>query len=152
MKRNRIGTALHSVVGLVMLLAGCATSSALPPRAGSASGVSDGVACEVRDVVKNSTRGGWNYTVILTEQAGIPIQFEREEFGTFVDGAVVRSPTGWPFQRRLGPRETLRLPLWSSVSPITGGTHVMFWRRYIGRDPAGRSVMVDVRLVPGQLE
>jgi hypothetical protein len=135
------------VLGVVMIaLVACASTPSTPAVA---SGVSDGVAWEVRDVVRNAARGGWDYTMVFTERAGIPVTFEREEFGGFVGGTVARGPSSTAFTGRLGAYETLRLRTWSSVSGLGGAR--MIWRQFIGKDPAGRPVTVNMRFYPDNL-
>ena len=61
------------VIGLAALLAGCAGGALGPSR--SVSGQSGSIAREVRDVARNAAQGGWDYDVLLTEQAGVPVRF-----------------------------------------------------------------------------
>ena len=100
------------VIGVAGLLAGCAGGGMLPSR--SLSGASGSIAWEVRDVARNAAKGGWDYTIVFTERAGVPIQFHRQEVGAFAGNAAIRPPANGPLSRSLGRHEKLRLPLWSA--------------------------------------
>lgn len=137
------------VIGLATLLAGCAGGSLAPSR--SLSGTAGGIGWEVRDVVRNPTQGGWDYTIVLTERAGIPVHFQRQEIGTLTTDTTARPLEGAPFSRSLDRHDKLRLRLWSA-GPAGDESTFMVWRRYLGEDPAGRSVQVDVRFYPARLQ
>jgi hypothetical protein len=136
-------------IGLAALLAGCAGGALAPSR--SVSGQSGGIAWEIRDVARNGAQGGWDYDLVLAERAGIPVRFERQEVTVFLGDTQIRPLTGAPFSRSLDRRDKVRLRL-SSAGPEAGDeTKLLVWRRFIGEDPAGRGVVVDVRFYPAQL-
>jgi hypothetical protein len=137
------------VIGLAALLAACAGRALAPSR--SVSGQCGSIACEVRDVARNAAQGGWDYDVVLTEQAGMPLRFQRQEVAVFVGDAEIRPLTGAPFFRSLDRHDKVRLRLWSAGSEAGDETQLLVWRRFIGEDPAGRSVVVDVRFYPVRL-
>jgi hypothetical protein len=137
------------VIGLAALLAGCAGGALAPSR--SVSGQSGSIAWEVRDVARNAAQGGWDYDVVLTEQAGMPVRFQRQEAAVFVGAAEIRPPTGAPFSRSLGRHDKVRLRLWNAGSEAGDETQLLVWRRSIGEDQASRSVGVDVRFYPVHL-
>ena len=66
-------------IGLTGLLAGCAAGTLAPSR--SVSGQSGNIAWEVRDVARSAAQSGWNYDIVMTEQAGVPVRFQRQEVG-----------------------------------------------------------------------
>ncbi len=136
-------------IGLAGLLAGCAGGALAPSR--SMSGQSGSIAWEVRDVTRNAAQGGWDYDVVLTERAGMSIRFQRQEVAVFVGDAEIRPLTGAPFSRGLDRHDKVRLRLWSAGSEAGDETKLLVWRRFIGEDPAGRSVVVDVRFYPARL-
>ena len=105
---------------------------------------------EVREVKRNAAQGGYDYSVVLTERAGVPIRFQRQETGAFVGDAAVRPLTGAPFSRGPDSHDKVRLQLWSAGSEVDE-TKLLIRRRFIGEDPAGRSVVVDVRFYPVRL-
>jgi hypothetical protein len=86
-------------IGLAAPLAGCAGGALVPSR--SVAGQSGSIAWEVRDVARNAAQGGWDYDVVLTEQAGVPVRFPapggrglRRRFGDQAAGrdAVLPQP------------------------------------------------------------
>jgi hypothetical protein len=141
---------MRGVLAIVLagLLAGCAGGGLAPSR--SLSGQSGSVAWEVREVKRNAAQGGYDYSVVLTERAGVPIRFQRQEVGAFVGDAAVRPLAGAPFSRGLESHDKVRLQLWSAGSE-GDETKLLIWRRFIGKDPSGRSVVVDVRFYPVRL-
>ena len=137
-------------IGLTGLLAGCAAGTLAPSR--SVSGQSGNIAWEVRDVARSAAQGGGDYDIVMTEQAGVPVRFQRQEVGLFLGNAEIRPLTGAPFARSLDRRDKIRLRLWNAGSEAGDETKLLVWRRFIGEDPAGRSVVVDVRFYPAQLQ
>jgi hypothetical protein len=139
---------LMAVAALAGLLGGCAGGTLAPSR--SQSGAAGGVSWEVRDVVRNAAQGGWDYSIVLTERAGIHIQFQRQEVGAMVGDTVIRPFTAAPFVRDLGRHEKFRLRLWTAG--FDGDeTRFMVWRRFLGEDAGGRNVVVDVQFYPARL-
>jgi hypothetical protein len=81
----------------------------------------------------------------------VPVRFQRQEVAVFVGEAEIRPLTGTPFSRSLDRHDKVRLRLWSTGSEAGDETQLLVWRRFIGEDPAGRSVAVDIRFHPVRL-
>jgi hypothetical protein len=143
-----------SLVVLGMLASGCATTR----HPGGAAGP---IEWEIIDVGRidsgNGNRSRWSYTIVLREQAGISVQFERIERGarayTLETGGIGRTD----FNRRLEAKGELRYSTtddWGwvrSLDPQFGGTSrlgaLAMERRFVGKDAQGRTVVVPVRVV-----
>ena len=121
------------VIGLAALLAGCAGGALAPSR--SVAGQSGSIAWEVRDVTRNAAQGGWDYDVVLTEQAGVPVRFQHQEVTVLVGDSETRLPAGTPFSRNLDRHDKVRLRLWSAGSEAGDETKLLVRRRFIGEDP-----------------
>ena len=97
-------------IGLAAPLAGCAGGALVPSR--SVAGQSGSIAWEVRDVARNAAPRAWDDDVVMTEQAGVPVRFQRQEVAVFVGDSETRPLAGTPFSRSL----KVRLRLWSAGS------------------------------------
>ena len=102
------------VIGPAALLAGCAGGALAPSR--SVAGQSGSIAREVPDVARNAAQDGWDYDVVLTEQAGVPFRFQRQEVALFVGDSETRPLAGTPFSRSLDRHDKVHLRLWSAGS------------------------------------
>jgi hypothetical protein len=156
---RRLASAAH-FLSLLVLISACATSPGGIGR--SLAGSAGPVAWEIADVGQLRSSDGmglrWSYAIVLRERAGSTIQFERVERGAYASGIeVIGAPLrSWPFQRTLGPNSEIRYATtdsWGYVSPTQpafGGAAtiqpITVEYRFIGRDSAGGTVSVPVRV------
>lgn len=150
--------ATASLLTLVLLLSGCATSpdGATRPLTGTAGPVE----WEVTNVGLLERADGmrlrWSFTIVLRERAGTAIQFERVERGALSARPLTGGISRMAFNRRLGAKSELRDHAvhtwgWSSSAGLQfGGAATLgslsIERRYIGKDANGHPIVVPIRI------
>jgi hypothetical protein len=147
------------MLALPFLSVACAGSpdSAAPRLAGE----SGPVAWEVTNVGRVERADGmrmrWSFTIVLREQAGSAIQFERIEASAHGPNIETGAISRIPCARRLHARSELQHntgETWGFVSiagrqfgGVSSLGSVTIERRYVGKDAQGRLVAVPVRVV-----
>jgi hypothetical protein len=145
---------LPSLLGLGLLVAGCATTE----KAGGAAGPVEWKVVDVGRVHStDGTRTRWSYVMVLKNTSGGPIQFERIDRGTRGQALVVGGIDAIDFHYRLEPGRELRYNMtqnWGwpqSVGTRFGGMQQLgaltVETRFIGKDAQGQAVVVPVSVV-----
>lgn len=150
---GKLGAAVWTLAVLLSVW-GCATVELR--------GTSGPVSWEVTDIGQVTSLDGmrmrWSYVVVLKETAGVAIQFDRVERGSYAPNIVGGAPTSVSFHRSLAANSELRAAFsdsWGWVGESVerrrfGGAALLgsltVERRFIGTDAQGRAVTVLVRL------
>lgn len=154
------GTAFGATLAIAAAAAGCASEIG---EASRLRGTAGPVTWEVIDVGQlrsiDQRRIRWSYTIVMREQSGSTIQFERVERGTSAPGVTIHNAAvgTTPFQRRLDPHSEIKMAyvdswgwLRGQQSPF-GGTATLSGikviRRYFGKDQNGNAITIPLEII-----